>query len=106
MGQRPSCILMRFWPRIATPSHGALTHLWPQLYYKLPASAAVPIRMEEAQAKSEGQVIDTARTQQGQFPCAGVYGTNRFMSEISFMLFVCQRWCEFVVQQQFILSED
>lgn len=35
----------------------AHTHLWQELYYKLPPSAAVPMRMERAKAKSDGQVI-------------------------------------------------
>ncbi len=45
------------WQRIATPNHGARTHLWRELDYKLPPSAAVPMRMERAKAKSDAQVI-------------------------------------------------
>lgn len=45
------------WQRIATPNYGARTHLWRELDYKLPPSAAVPMKTEKAKAKSDGQVI-------------------------------------------------
>lgn len=38
----------------ATPNHGTRTHLWQEVYYKFPPSAAVPMRMERAKAKGDG----------------------------------------------------
>lgn len=32
---------------IATPNHGTRTHLWLEVYYKIPPSAAVPMRTEQ-----------------------------------------------------------
>lgn len=62
-GRRP-CTTMRLNGNAAQHQHRgtlthSLTHLWRELYYKLPPSAAVPMRTEKAKAKSDGQVIES-----------------------------------------------
>lgn len=39
------------WQRMATPNHGTRTHLWQEVYYKLPPSAAVPNENGKGQGK-------------------------------------------------------
>lgn len=45
---------------IATPNHGTRTHLWLEVYYKLPPSAAVPMRTEK-RAKAKSEATDSFR---------------------------------------------